>query len=71
MNAMNVKRLYDLLGDEIKKGNGDKNILLSDDDEGNGYHAMFYGITDANKVISEDDVYNYDVHNINDWIILG
>ena len=28
--------------EEIAKGNGDKHILISGDDEGNSFHELFY-----------------------------
>lgn len=37
-----VKQLLKLCQDEIKKGHGDYTIMLSDDDEGNGYHYCWY-----------------------------
>lgn len=44
---MTVKQLLKLCQEEVKKGNGDKFIVIADDNEGNGYHGMFYGFTDA------------------------
>ncbi len=41
-----VKDLKKFCEKQIKKGNGDKHVLISDDDEGNGYHTLFYGISD-------------------------
>ena len=43
--VITVEQLYNELGKLIKKGKGGKKILLSQDDEGNGYHQMFYGVT--------------------------
>lgn len=37
-----VKELKALCDMEIRKGNGDKVIMISDDDEGNGYHYLWY-----------------------------
>ena len=48
-----VEQLYAELGKLVKKGMGGKKILLSNDDEGNGYHEMFYGITDKKKNLQE------------------
>lgn len=42
-----VKELYELCKAEIAKGNGNKFIVISDDNEGNGYHGLFYGFADA------------------------
>lgn len=38
---MTVEELFVLCGRELEKGNGKKNIVLSDDNEGNGYHGLF------------------------------
>lgn len=46
-----VKELYKLCKAEIAKGNGNKFIVISDDNEGNGYHGLFYGFADANDDI--------------------
>lgn len=43
---MTVAKLLTICKEQIAKGNGDKNIYLSDDDEGNGYHEMFYGFSE-------------------------
>ena len=43
--VITVEQLYAELGELIKNGGGKKKILLSQDDEGNGYHQMFYGVT--------------------------
>lgn len=36
-----VKELLKACKEQVAKGNGDKRILLSNDDEGNGYHFCF------------------------------
>ena len=38
---MTVEELFVLCGRELEKGNGKKNIVLSDDNEGNGYHRLY------------------------------
>lgn len=37
-----VGQLYQLCKKEIMKGNADKAIMISQDDEGNGYHYLWY-----------------------------
>lgn len=44
---MTVAMLCKLCYNEMQKGNGNKYIVISDDNEGNGYHGLFYGFTDA------------------------
>lgn len=41
---MTISILFELCKKEIAKGNGDKNIVISDDNEGNGFHGMFLRI---------------------------
>lgn len=45
MKALTIKDLYKECSKEIKKGNGDKVIMISQDDEGNGYHYLWYAFT--------------------------
>lgn len=45
MNAITVNDLYNSLKKAIDAGFGDKKILLSNDDEGNGYHECFFVLT--------------------------
>lgn len=50
--------------EQVQKGNGKKEILLSDDDEGNGFHILFYGFTTGDEVKE----YGYDPEK---QVILG
>lgn len=63
-----INQLKLLCDEQIKKGNGNKKILISDDEEGNGYHGLFYSfLDDFNQVGSElDEEYKND-----NYIILG
>lgn len=45
--GITVKDLEKFCKEQIKKGNGNKHILISDDDEGNGFHTLFYGFSDS------------------------
>lgn len=40
-----INQLYAACRAEIKKGNGDKYLVVSDDNEGNGYHGCFFAIS--------------------------
>ena len=60
MQQVTVKRLLEFCKEQVKKGNGDKVIVLSDDNEGNGYHGMFYGFTEmSSDYIDEVSDSNY------------
>ena len=49
MKAITVDELYRALAIARKYGFGDKKILLSNDDEGNGYHECFQGWFNVEK----------------------
>lgn len=71
--TLTVKDLAILCFEEYKKGNGGKKIMLSDDEEGNGYHNLFFGF----KPVSEEILAYTSLHDctkeeaLKDYIILG
>lgn len=50
MQALTINQLYAHLANLKEKGFGDKKIMISQDDEGNGYHELFFGITTAERI---------------------
>lgn len=49
--GMKVKDLYMDCKTLIANGMGDKRVYISRDDEGNGFHALYYSFTtDSNEV---------------------
>lgn len=69
--GLTINALTLLCLEQIKKGNGEKHVLLSDDDEGNGYHTLFYGMQDD---INELQCMQSDFHDNNDYktvVVLG
>ena len=73
MNGITVKELALACNDIIRKGYGDKVILLSNDDEGNGYHTLYYTfLTDKNEIkeIADYGMF-HDGNNPDDVVILG
>ena len=67
---MTVKDLLALCIKEYEAGNGNKNIVISDDNEGNGFHGMFYGFSEVNDYFS-DQIYDSHTCKADDTIILG
>lgn len=65
-----VKELLKQCQQAIKDGHGDKNIVISDDNEGNGFHGMFYAFTPVDKWV-EDMIYDSHTSSANDTIVLG
>lgn len=70
MDQLTVKDLLQACKKECQNGNGDKFIVVADDNEGNGYHGMFYAFTPVDEF---DEEYFYDTAetNKNNLIILG
>lgn len=74
MSAITIEQLYQELGRWIAIGKGKKKILLSNDDEGNGYHEMFYMVSGVEGNIGESCQLPYGVKIYDakkDYVILG
>lgn len=56
---LRVQDLYKLCEQEIKKGNAQRILVISDDNEGNGFHGLFYGFTE----ITEKDKEYYPIYD--------
>lgn len=54
---MTLKEYHELLGNLIKRGHGNLKIIYAVDDEGNGYHDVFFGPS-VFKVEDIKDVYD-------------
>lgn len=72
---LTIRELKNLCNEEIRKGNGDKAIMISDDDEGNGYHYLWYSFIEAKELVSqfmkEEDIVDSRVSTIDNTMILG
>ena len=75
MKMLTINDLAELVNEEIKKGNGAKKIMLSDDDEGNGYHGLYFAFTSTEKIFSGSFPpslpYGVNKEELKDYIILG
>lgn len=60
----------DLLG-AIRQGYGDRHILISDDDEGNGYHTLFFSLSWDDDMIKQALELEHDNHTPDEVVILG
>ena len=66
-----VKELFEACKTQIAKGNGDKHILVADDDEGNGFHTLFYLITDSPETVGWALESEHDSHTADEVVVLG
>lgn len=70
--GITVNKLYELCKEQCKQGNGSKTILISDDDEGNGYHTLFFGFTPKEKIFGgKFSPMSHDNNENGDVIVLG
>lgn len=70
MKQVTVRDLYRYCENAISDGHGDKNIVISDDNEGNGFHGLFYDFTPVDEDFA-DLIYDSQTRSANDTIILG
>lgn len=74
IEQITVAELYMMCQQQIKAGNGGKYIIVSDDNEGNGYHGMFFGLTPIKgetKGCIGEMISDSQVEDIDKLIILG
>ena len=75
MEMLTINDLAKFVNAEIKKGNGAKKIMLSDDDEGNGYHGLYFAFTPTEKVFggsySPSLPYGVKGEELKDYVVLG
>lgn len=71
--AVSVNILARLCLEQIKKGNGEKQIVISSDDEGNSYHTLFFGFTDKPEMMKELSEYGLldDDNDPTEIVVLG
>jgi hypothetical protein len=73
--AITIDQLLALCENEKKKGNGSKKIMISRDDEGNGYHELFFGISDPTKIFGgkypPELPYGVNSTNLKEYVVLG
>ena len=70
--GITVKQLKNFCDQQIKQGNGDKHILISADDEGNGFHTLFYGFTSKPEDVESFLEYEHDgTHTVENAVLLG
>lgn len=55
MNQLTLKELYNKIGKALKNNPswGDKLVITGDDNKGNSYHGVYYGVTGDPEAIQE------------------
>lgn len=66
---LTVRDLKRFCEQEIEQGNGNKVIMISDDDEGNGYHYLWYQFMMVDEYT--EDYVDERIAPKNETIILG
>lgn len=63
MRTYTVKDLAQACVREIKKGNGDKTIMITSDDEGNGYYYLWYLFSTVEEMEEPITIGNKEIKN--------
>lgn len=74
MKQLTVKDLLKICQKAVKEGYGDKTIVVADDNEGNGYHGLFYSFTpiqESDKEYFQGMIYDSQETDLDKIIILG
>jgi hypothetical protein len=71
MKGLTVKELKMCCDEAIKDGYENKTVLISCDDEGNGFHTLYFGIITDKEEIKSYDYLFHDNNNPNDVVLLG
>jgi len=61
---LTIKDLYNVCKKEIEKGHSDYTIMLSNDDEGNGYHYCWYSFTTPKELFDGLEDYGMDIDGL-------
>lgn len=67
--VITVDELLKMCQAEKSKGNGSRRIYISQDDEGNSFHPLYFGFTTEN--IDQFDAWGIDTINPDTDILLG
>ena len=70
MKTITVYELYRVCRERIREGHGNKKILISTDDEGNGYHELFYGINTNIKEFEDISEMPFGI-DLDEYVLLG
>ena len=75
MRAITIDQLLAICENEALKGNGSKKVMISKDDEGNGYHELFFGISDPMNIFGgkypPELPYGVKKENLEEYVTLG
>lgn len=71
--AITVEQLLNACARQVDLGNGDKRILISTDDEGNGFHELFFGFTLPETLTMDayELPYGVDPEQMDEYMLLG
>lgn len=71
MKQMTVNDLLRSCKEMVAQGYGDRKIVVADDEEGNGFHGLFYSFTVENLEDYQDMIYESLSTDPNEIVILG
>lgn len=69
--GITVSELFAECKQLVDQGFGDRHILISDDDEGNGFHTLFYSFATDEESINAALEIEHDKHFADEVVVLG
>lgn len=70
ITQVTVKEMYEQLKKAVAEGHGDKYLIAANDNEGNGYHGVFYHYSPAEECI-KDMISDSQITDTSKLIIIG
>ena len=76
MMQMTVEKLFNELKELVEAGQGNKKVVVADDNEGNGYHGVYYSVTSDPKEVEgnikvSNGLYDSQETNYKNIVIIG
>lgn len=74
MEGITVKQLMAMCKKQIALGNGDKEVIITSDDEGNEYHQVWSGMCDGKELVEWVDGYQMchcKSDDISDYVLIS
>jgi len=72
ITQITVNQMLAYCQEQVRRGNGDKYLITADDNDGNGYHGIFYGLTNASDIDDiEDLIYDSQIKDPDKLMCIG
>lgn len=70
MKQLTITELRKALQDAEKQGFGDRLIVTADDEEGNGFHGIYFAVTPGEE-LAGSDIYDSETTDVTKLVCIG